>query len=120
MSKYQYGGYCPKCVRPVNASMDGVFCGLEERCCPHCGYIHDKTSVHGGRTVSIWPRAAIRRVGPFWNRRWEVKLDTPRSATAEELGIVPGIRPPPGAVQVPHRIESVESELRDMLTKDGV
>lgn len=79
MGKYQYGGYCPKCVQPVKVgAMGTVFQGISVGCCPECaGKAPAKT--FGGDPR--WPQAPIRRVGFLWWARWEVLVPSEKGAT---------------------------------------
>lgn len=79
MSKYQYGGYCPKCVQPVDATHVGMNCilvgpGQGIMCCPACGAKAPGMPTTQGYFVQ-WPQGAVRLACWPWWARWEVKID---------------------------------------------
>lgn len=74
MGDYKYGGYCPRCVLPVDEVCGSPFSGYRKFCCPHCGI---KASML--RELAIWPEGSFRLVGVWPFRRWE-----PSEYTKEE------------------------------------
>lgn len=74
MGKYQFGGYCPKCIRPVDELLGRLFLGYATHCCPHCGFVQKSRREH-----IIWPTGSFRST-LFWPfSRW-----VPTETTREE------------------------------------